>query len=95
LRQQQSLQKSGVIAQRDVDVAQTAYQTAKRNTIRASRNLISAVEPAVVGRRRCRPITSTESSSHRRKWAQSQAPVCRGRSAKCSRLPPAFASWHK
>ncbi len=29
LRQQQSLQKSGVIAQRDVDVAQTAYQTAK------------------------------------------------------------------
>jgi HlyD family secretion protein len=29
LKQQQSLQKSGVIAQRDVDVAQTAYQTAK------------------------------------------------------------------
>jgi HlyD family secretion protein len=29
LRQQQSLQKSGVIAQREVDVAQTAYQTAK------------------------------------------------------------------
>ena len=29
LRQQQSLQKSGIIAQRDVDVAQTAYQTAK------------------------------------------------------------------
>jgi len=29
LRQQQSLQRSGVIAQRDVDVAQTAYQTAK------------------------------------------------------------------
>src|SRR5689334_12832377 len=29
LRQQQSLQKSGVIAQRDVDVAQTAYVTAK------------------------------------------------------------------
>jgi len=29
LRQQQSLQQSGVIAQRDVDVAQTAYQTAK------------------------------------------------------------------
>ncbi len=29
LRQQQSLQKAGVIAQRDVDVAQTAYQSAK------------------------------------------------------------------
>ena len=29
LKQQQSLQKSGVVAQRDVDVAQTAYQTAK------------------------------------------------------------------
>ena len=29
LKQQQSLQKSGVIAQRDVDVAETAYQTAK------------------------------------------------------------------
>jgi len=29
LKQQQSLQKSGVIAQRDVDVAQTAYLTAK------------------------------------------------------------------
>jgi HlyD family secretion protein len=29
LQQQQSLQKSGIIAQRDVDVAQTAYQTAK------------------------------------------------------------------
>src|ERR1051325_2772906 len=29
LNQQQSLQKSGVIAQRDVDVAQTAYVTAK------------------------------------------------------------------
>lgn len=29
LRQQQSLQRSGVIAPRDVDVAQTAYQTAK------------------------------------------------------------------
>jgi len=29
LRQQQSLQQAGVIAQRDVDVAQTAYQTAK------------------------------------------------------------------
>jgi HlyD family secretion protein len=29
LRQQQSLQKAGVIAQRDVDVAQTAYATAK------------------------------------------------------------------
>ena len=29
LRQQQSLQRAGVIAQRDVDVAQTAYQTAK------------------------------------------------------------------
>lgn len=29
LKQQQSLQRSGVIAQREVDVAQTAYQTAK------------------------------------------------------------------
>ena len=39
LKQQESLVKSGVIAQRDLDVAQTAYQTREgQSTIRAWRN---------------------------------------------------------
>ncbi|HYX28839.1 MAG TPA: efflux RND transporter periplasmic adaptor subunit [Pyrinomonadaceae bacterium] len=43
LQQQQSLQKNGVVAQRDVDVAQTAYQTARAKYDQGAAQLNQAV----------------------------------------------------
>ena len=91
LRQQQSLNRSGVIAQREVDVAQTAYQTATARYNQGVAQLNQAkLSEQVGGQFRRRTITGAGAavaggfSSHRRK--------CRRPRRRCSRPQAAITT---